>query len=896
MTMSLRHHPSGDHLKPSRKKSLVTRLTWVSILSVTLALSAVGTGLIFIAGKSLHNAAFRSQQQSAERVSQRISGYMTLAVDRLRFFLENSTLAVQSAEQQKITLENLLITSLPLYSQIAISDRQGNERAKISRFHTFLPADLVSQDRHPAFAAAIRGRTYLGAVAFLEDTGLLSVSVALPVKTPAAGIVGAMMAEINVSHLWQDVARMDVGRGGYAYPVDRNGRFVAYQKPAEVLQRYGEEMSGLPPVSDFIGGNPDRGPAVYEYRGLVDETVIGAHSPIEGTPWAVIVEQPTREAYAGVSEMKRLFWSLLFLCTLSAGGLTFFIARYLIRPIRTLTAAARRFGAGELETDFIDVHRQDEVGVLSHAFNKMQAELRGLYAGLRGKVEELEVMQRELRESEENFRTLVEESPLGISLIGQDGRYRYINPRFRELFGYSLKDVPSGSEWFRKAFPDREHRRKVIGEWVGDMKQTGIGHSRPRVYTVTCKDGSRSEIGFRPVTMENLDQIVIYEDVSEKMKMERQLQQAQKFEAIGTLAGGIAHDFNNLLMGIQGRTSLISADMDLYHPNAEHIDAIETYIRSATDLTRQLLGFARGGKYEVKPFDINDLVSTSATMFGRTRKEIHIHTRFQEPTPVVAADRSQIEQVLLNMFVNAWQAMPDGGDLYLDTRTVTLDDASCSPHQAEPGRYAKISITDTGIGMTEAVRLRIFDPFFTTKGMGRGTGLGLASAYGIIKNHGGFINVYSEEGNGSTFNIYLPLSDKAIVKERRSLAEIQPGSGTILLVDDEQMIIDVGKHMLEKLGYRVRVACNGEEALELYRRAFREIDIVVLDMIMPDMGGGEVFDRLRQVHPDARVILSSGYSINGKAAEILERGCDGFIQKPFTLQELSRKLAGVAKK
>ena len=243
--------------------------------------------------------------------------------------------------------------------------------------------------------------------------------------------------------------------------------------------------------------------------------------------------------------------------------------------------------------------------------------------------------------------------------------------------------------------------------------------------------------------MENMDQLVFYEDITENTKLERQLQQSQKFEAIGTLAGGIAHDFNNLLMGIQGRASLMSVDLESSHPHSEHIKAIEGYIRSATDLTKQLLGFARGGKYEVRPIDINVLLIESAAMFGRTKKEIRIHNKLQNPPPVVEVDRRQIEQVLLNLYVNAWQAMPDGGEIYLETKIVTLDDAYCKPHQVKPGRYAKVSVTDTGIGMDESVCQRIFDPFFTTKEKARGTGLGLSSAYGIIKNHAGILTVYS---------------------------------------------------------------------------------------------------------------------------------------------------------
>lgn len=495
-----------------------------------------------------------------------------------------------------------------------------------------------------------------------------------------------------------------------------------------------------------------------------------------------------------------------------------------------------------------------------------------------------------LKESEEKFRTLVEKSPLGIALIGQDGIYRYINPEFQDLFGYTIADIPNGAAWFRKAFPDKAHRDKVIQTWLEDLKKVPLGQSRARIFTVKCKNGSRKEILFWLVAMENLDRLVICEDISEKAKLERQFQQAQKFQAIGTLAGGIAHDFNNLLMGIQGRTSLMKMDLAPSHPHVEHLEAMDEYVRSGTSLTRQLLGFARGGKYEVKPTDINELLIDSATMFARTKKEIRLHIN-TPPQPLVAeVDRGQIEQVFLNLLVNAWQAMPDGGDIYLKAGTEELNDEICSPYHLRPGCYARVSVIDYGIGMDEETRLRIFDPFFTTKEKGRGTGLGLASAYGIINNHGGLITVDSEKGYGATFNIYLPLSGRQLTSEAPLAGQLVKGSGTILLVDDEEMILQVGRAMLEKIGYGVITAIDGQNAIEVLTKMGDKIDLVILDMIMPGMDGSKTFDRIREIRPRMRVLLSSGYSISGQANAILARGCDGFIQKPFDLMKLSEKV------
>jgi CheY-like chemotaxis protein len=290
---------------------------------------------------------------------------------------------------------------------------------------------------------------------------------------------------------------------------------------------------------------------------------------------------------------------------------------------------------------------------------------------------------------------------------------------------------------------------------------------------------------------------------------------------------------------------------------------------------------------------MNGIVRQCAAMFGRTRKEIQIREHYEADLWTVEVDRRQMEQVLLNLFVNAWQAMPGGGELYLRTENVHIDEHHMPQYRVVPGRYIKITVTDTGVGMSEATRQRIFEPFFTTKKMGRGTGLGLASAYGIVKNHNGYIDVHSESGRGSTFAVYLPASEKAPSREDRPLTEAVTGSGTVLLVDDEEIVREVGGPMLEQLGYRVLTAGGAREAIEVFQREKERIDLVILDLIMPGIGGGETFDRLKEIDPNVRVLLASGYSIDGVAGEILKRGCRGFIQKPFTLDQLSEKIRDI---
>jgi CheY-like chemotaxis protein len=249
--------------------------------------------------------------------------------------------------------------------------------------------------------------------------------------------------------------------------------------------------------------------------------------------------------------------------------------------------------------------------------------------------------------------------------------------------------------------------------------------------------------------------------------------------------------------------------------------------------------------------------------------------------------------VLLNLFVNAGDAMSGGGNLILKTMNTTHNDMKGKLYDPKPGNYVLLTVTDTGIGMDKETMERIFDPFYTTKEMGRGTGLGLASAYGIVKGHGGYIEVDSKKGQGATFRIYLPATGKEVQKPVKTADQLIKGTGTVLLVDDEEVILEVGKELLEGMGYQVLTAKDGEEAIEVYKKNRGEIDIVLLDMVMPNMGGGEAYDRMKEINPDMKALLSSGFSIDGEASEILERGCNGFIQKPFTMKELSGKITEI---
>ncbi|MGA6926160.1 MAG: response regulator, partial [Desulfosarcina sp.] len=317
-------------------------------------------------------------------------------------------------------------------------------------------------------------------------------------------------------------------------------------------------------------------------------------------------------------------------------------------------------------------------------------------------------------------------------------------------------------------------------------------------------------------------------------------------------------------------------------------------------LTRQLLSFAKGGRYSLDRVDLNDIVEKSSSMFARTRKEIHVIQQLETDLATVEADGAQIELALMDLYVNAWRAMSRGGTLTVSTAAVTLDDVFLKPYKLAAGEYLKIEVADTGAGIDGKTIERIFEPFFTTRPMGEGTGLGLASVFGIINKHRGVITVDSRVGAGTTFSIYLPAARTGDRSKNRGVRHVSPsgkstekGSGTILVVDDEAYILDADKAMLTELGYEVLLANGGNEALRLFNQNRGRINLMILDLVMPDMGGEVVFDRIKSLQPDIRVILSSGHGIEGRAENLMKKGCDGFIQKPYNLNQLAGKITEV---
>ncbi len=592
--------------------------------------------------------------------------------------------------------------------------------------------------------------------------------------------------------------------------------------------------------------------------------------------------QSSLEALVSAKRKVSLWIGLLSIVILTLSIImSIYLGKKMVAPLRQMTKKAIQISEGEKDLLFENKDSNYwEFNQLSQAFNYMLANLKDA---------EEQSRYKELLENVDDAVYILDKK--GNVLEANEAAYYQLGYKPEQFFELNLTDIIPADD------------AALIINQLG----LNIELKTPKKIMV---ETSHVRIDGEPIPVEIHSRAISYrgrdvilnvardinariESEKEKKHLENQLIHSQKMEAVGTLAGGIAHDFNNLLMGIQGYISLMRLQTTPDDPNDEYIQGIENAVMNAANLTNQLLGFARKGKYTLQQTSINTIVENSSKMFTRTRKEIVTHKKLQDDLWSVKVDPGQIEQVLINLYLNAWHAMGDGGDIYIQTENISLSNEYCKPFEVSQGNYVKVSVTDTGVGIDPDIIERIFEPFFTTKDVGKGTGLGLASAYGIIKNHNGIIRVYSEKDHGTTFNIYLPASDFEKVQQIDTSTEMVKGNEAILLVDDEKSTIQVEKLMLRELGYQVVPALSGKEAIELYKEKMVDLDLVALDMIMPEMNGKDTYDALKKINPEVKVLLVSGYSLNRQIEELMEKGCNGFIQKPFDIRQLSLKLREV---
>ncbi len=515
--------------------------------------------------------------------------------------------------------------------------------------------------------------------------------------------------------------------------------------------------------------------------------------------------------------------------------------------------------------------------------------------GIARDITELKKTEEIVRKSEEKYRTLFEEVQDVVFTCDINGRFIDINPAGAELLGYNSKDelltIDMANDLFFNSSDYDMFHDKIFQQ----------GYIRDYELNLKKKDGQEVNVIVTANVMhDKYGEITAYRgimrDVTEQRALQKQLIQAQKMESIGTLAGGVAHDFNNIMCAILGYASIMKMDMKKDNQFFKYLDTIESSASRAAKLTDQLLAFARAGKYDVRIININNIVSDTVNLLKETfDRSIEIEADLYPQLPSIEGDANQIQQIILNICVNARDAMPNGGQLTIATGVKQITRHYVKTHLgAMEGDYVTLSVKDTGAGIDKSIIQRIFDPFFTTKGAGKGTGLGLSVVYGVVKNHGGYVDARSDVNKGTTFEIFLPMCESSKIEEQKREVEVPKGGNElILIVDDEKPICNIGKEILERYGYKTLVAYNGEEAIELYKSNREKIKLTIIDMIMPKLGGLETFLKLKEINSYVKALLSTGYSQTERVQEILNSGVKGFIKKPYNANELLLKVRGV---
>ena len=522
-------------------------------------------------------------------------------------------------------------------------------------------------------------------------------------------------------------------------------------------------------------------------------------------------------------------------------------------------------------------------------------------AALRERVRYLEEMEKEyatlartLKDSETKYRFLVDRIEEAVLII-QDDTVRSVNPAATIIGGYSADEI--GSVPFPEFIDSRDrdkvlalYRQALAGETALDSITFGVIRKGGEVFQATTR--------FLPVSWEDRPAVLcLFQDATRQGDIESQLLYAKKMEAVGTLAGGIAHDFNNHLQGISGYIQLLMMRGDRDRTEQGWLLQIERSVKRAAALTKQLLIFSRKEESRLEPIDLNEVVRQAEKTLARTIPEsITAELRLAANLASIDGDVVQLEHVLFNLGINAKDAMPDGGKIVIETRNVKLDEAFCRNHVGlTPGAYVELTFTDSGHGMARETLERIFEPFYTTKGVGSGIGLGLAIVYGIVQSHHGLILCESNLDKGTTFRVYLPVQERegaAAAKEERKRSDYR-GAETIIIVDDEPDILDIGQNTLEQFGYTVLTVRSGEEAVEIYTRQGDRIDLVILDLGMPGMGGEKCMKELLRMNPAVKVLIASGYASTQTVHSVLKAGATGFMAKPYRLEDMLKKVREV---
>jgi PAS domain S-box-containing protein len=701
----------------------------------------------------------------------------------------------------------------------------------------------------------------------------------------------------HYTQLEQHVARLgDEADVVYAMILDRDGRVAAHNQRPEMIGTVLSDamleriLSTEAPLAQELV--TPKGEALYDFA---------VPMSVDGQRWGTArVGLSRRGMETQIAETRRQLLILAILVLAGAGLASAVVARGIARPVRQLAAGAVAISRGDLDQR-VDATTSDEIGQLAVAFNDMARQLRDQHDALLDQRRALEAAHAELRERFAELSDLksytdniLNSLANGIVTLDLEGHVVTLNGAAEVLLGCRAAAARG-----RPLAEVLAHAPELAGILQGAI-QRRVGTTA--TVTLTGRPGGSVPVEVTAAMLrgsggQDLGVVAIVRDLTAVRSLEAQLRQAQKMEAVGRLAGGVAHDFNNLLTVITGRSQLLLLKLPPESPLRRDVELVEETAHRASALTRQLLAFSRKQILQPRVVELNEVVRGMEAMLGRLiGEDIALATRLDPEAGCVRADPAQLEQVLVNLVVNARDAMPLGGQLTLETRAVDLDEAFARQHVGiRPGPHVRLLVRDTGVGMDAVTKAHLFEPFFTTKGPGKGTGLGLATVYGIVTQSGGAIRVDSEPGQGATFTIDLPRAEAPVDArvDRPAARAVPQGSETVLLVEDEAEVRGLARDILHGQGYTVLEAANGDEALRIGRRHRGPIHLLVTDVVMPQMGGRELATRLTTVRRETKVLYMSGYTDDAVLRQDAAATATAFLEKPFTAESLAAKVREV---
>jgi len=843
-------------MKNSIRKRLITFIIGLAILPLILLMVV----LTFQNLITQRNQVEQFQKELTILASRNIAFFLHEQRNKIDTLIKTNYLPDMTCEEQAGTINKFLSFSKSeeygfIFNEIAMLDNKGKECVRLSRSHHISSEALEDLSNSKEFTVPFRnGYDYYSPIYFDDLTGEPLIKISVPLIDPfSEKNKGVFVSVISLKFMWNAVADIKVGKTGKAFLVDRKGRVIVHENPSVVLHSTYFEVPKKPSIIKNFEGK---------------WVVAAAEKIFFGDQFVFLVTTiPVLEAYGNVAGSFFIILAFLLLSLIGTATLGFVIVRRVVSPIESLAETAKKIGEGDLSQQ-AEVFEIDEIGNLATSFNNMTSRLHATIRDLKAEKD----FVKNLIESLTHPFYVIDVNDYTIKLANSAANFGELSKNSK---CYKL------THNFDRPCETTNHPC-VIEEVLKSKKPVVLEH----VHGIDDFEKRNFEVYGYPIFDDKgkVIQVIEYNlDITERIHLEEQLRQAQKLEAIGSLAGGVAHDFNNLLSVIIGYSEMLLLRISDDDPIRKDIQAIMTAGEKASSLTRQLLAFSRKQVLEVKVINFNNVVDRLAKMLVRLIGD-NITLKLNKGRSLwnIKADPTQMDQVIINMVVNAKDAMSDmdNGMLHIETSNILLDEEYAQGHEGvNPGRHVMIAITDNGRGMSKDLQAKVFEPFFTTKG--HGTGLGLSTVYGIVKQHHGHIYVYSEPGIGTTFKVYIPATieevEDLLIKEKTQ--ELK-GDETIMLVDDEVTVLDMVSDTLEPLGYTILKALSGEEALKICKSRDGHIDLLLTDVVMKGMNGKQLADTITEIYPLTKVIFMSGYTENLIANRgVLDEGVV-FVQKP----------------